>query len=78
MTKTRTLFDFRRLEGRIVEKFGTRAAFAAHIGMKPAVLSTRLSGTTYFNMDEILTICEPECLDIDGQDLKAYFFTPKA
>lgn len=77
MKKTRAIFDFRRLEGRIVEKFGTRAAFASYLGMKPAILSSRLNGGTYFRMDEILTICEPGCLDIDPQDLKAYFFTPK-
>lgn len=76
MKRTGTSFDFRKLEGRIVEKFGTRAAFAAHLGMKPAILSSRLNGVTYFRMDEILTICEPDCLDITDQDVKAFFFTP--
>jgi hypothetical protein len=78
MEKTKIVFDFRRLEGRIVEKFGTRAAFAAHLGMKPSILSARLNGVTHFRMDEILTICGPDCLAIDDQDVMAFFFTPKA
>ncbi len=78
MKKTKIFFDFSRLEGRIVEKFRTRAAFAAHLGMKPSILSSRLKCITYFGPDEILTICGPDCLDIADQDVVAYFFTPKA
>lgn len=70
-------FDFSRLKGRIAEKFGTRAAFASHLGMQPSALSNRLNGATHFRADEILTICQPDCLDIDAQEVSAYFFTPK-
>ena len=77
MKKTKVVFDFRRLEGRIVEKFGTRAAFAAHLGMKPSILSSRLKGVTHFRPDEILTICGLDCLDIADQDVVAFLFTPK-
>jgi hypothetical protein len=78
MEKTKVVFDFRRLEGRIIEKFGTRAAFAAHLGMKPSILSSRLKCATHFRPDEIMTICGPDCLGIADQDVVAFFFTPKA
>ena len=70
-------FDFSRLKGRIAEKFETRAAFAAYLGLKPSVLSNRLRGVTPFRAEEIMRICHPDCLDIDAQDIGAYFFTPK-
>lgn len=72
------LFDFSRLNGRIIEKFKTRAAFAAHLGMQPSALTNRLSQRTQFHADEIMIICQPDCLDIDAQDIQAYFFTPRA
>lgn len=71
------LFDFSRLKGRIAEKFETRAAFASHLGLQPSALSNRLNGITQFRADEIQTICQPDCLDIDAQDIGAYFFTPR-
>ena len=71
------LFDFSRLKGRIAEKFGTRAAFASHLGIQPSALSNRLSGATQFRADEILVICQPDCLDIAAEDIQAYFFTPR-
>jgi hypothetical protein len=70
-------FDFSRLKGRIAEKFETRAAFAAYVGLKPPALSNRLRGVTPFRTEEIMVICQPDCLDIEPQDIGAYFFTPK-
>lgn len=70
-------FDFSRLKGRIAEKFETRAAFARHIGIAPSALSNRLKGATPFRPDEIVVICRPDCLDIEPQEIGAYFFTPK-
>jgi hypothetical protein len=68
-------FDFSKLLGRIVEKFGTRSAFAAELGLADSVLSSRLSNKVYFNAEEIHRSCE--ILDIDPQDIPVYFFAVK-
>lgn len=68
-------FDFSKLLGRIVEKFGTRSAFAAAMGMAESALSNRLSGKVHFDADEIHRACQ--LLDIEPQDTPVYFFTPK-
>ncbi len=66
-------FNFSKLQGRIVEKFGTRSAFATACGMAESVLSSRLNNKVYFDAPEIYTICE--LLDIQAEDIPVYFFT---
>ena len=68
-------FDFSKLLGRIIEKFGTRSAFAAAMGLAESALSNRLSGKTHFDADEIYLASQ--LLDIEPQDISVYFFTPK-
>lgn len=67
-------FDFRKLEGRIVEKFGTRSAFAEKAGFTNQQLSCRLNNKVDFDLSEIYKICTPELLDIPVADIPAYFF----
>lgn len=67
--------DYSKLIGRIVEKFGTRAAFAAAMGMKPEVLCRRLNNRSDWNIGEYIKACE--LLDIPATEMGAYFFTPK-
>lgn len=69
-------FDFRRLEGRIVERFGTRSAFAEKAGYTKSQLSARLNNRVDFGMSEIYELCVPELLDIPVADIPAYFFIP--
>jgi hypothetical protein len=68
-------FDFSKLLGRIIEKFGTRSAFAAAMGLAESALSNRLSNKTHFDADEIYLACQ--LLDIEPQDISVYFFTLK-
>lgn len=68
-------FDFRKLEGRIVEKFGTRGAFAKAAGFTKSQLSARLNNKVYFDADEICKLCAPGLLDIPETDIPSYFFT---
>lgn len=70
-------FDFSKLNGRIVEKFGTRANFAAAAGYTKSQLSARLNNLVHFPADEIYGLCTPELLDLDMSDIPVYFFTPK-
>lgn len=70
-------FDFRKLIGRIVEKFGTRRAFCEYVGVPESVLSYRLANKTRFTMDEIYRYIQADCLDIPVEEIGVYFFTPK-
>lgn len=71
-------FDFRKLEGRIVEKFGTRFKFAEAAGYTKTRLSARLNNKVDFGMSEIYTLCAPELLDIPVADIPAYFFNRRS
>ena len=68
-------FDFSKLLGIIIEKFGTRGAFAAEMGLAESALSNRLGNKVHFDADEIYLACQ--LLGIDPKDISAYFFTPK-
>ena len=68
-------FDFSKLSGLIVEKFGTRRAFAQALGWTESKVSTRLNGQVYFSTDEIALWCR--VLDIPDDKVTLYFFTPK-
>ena len=70
-------FDFSKLLGRIIEKYGTRSAFAADLGYSESAMSYRLNNRIPFDTEEIYNICLPEHLDIPARDIPVYFFTPK-
>lgn len=69
------VFDYSKLRGRIVEKYGSNYEFAAALGLKSSLLSARLNQTTPFKMAEIKRA--QELLDIDPAEIGQYFFTLK-
>lgn len=71
------MFDYRKLTGRIIEKFGTRKAFAEAIGISENSMSQKLSNKMAITTDDIKLWCQPEFLDIHCDDIGAYFFTLK-
>ena len=74
----KVIFDFRRLEGRIVERFGTRSALAEKAGFTKSQLSARLTNKVDFDLSEIYLLCTPELLDIAEADIPMYFFVPRS
>ena len=70
-------FNYSKLIGLIIEKFGTRRAFAAALGMTDAALSSRLNNQVPFKATEIARICAPEVLGIADEAIPEYFFTLK-
>lgn len=70
-------FDFSRLAGRIVEKFGTRSAFAAAVGIGESSLSEKLNNKRQIDSTEIVEWSGPGLLDIPAEQLHLYFLTPK-
>lgn len=67
--------DYSKLKGRIIEKYGTRTAFADAIGITMESLSRRLNNGTNFKADEYVKACD--LLDIPPKEMHLYFFTPK-
>lgn len=65
-------FDYSKLSGRIVEKYGTRNALIPHIKISKTSFSLKLNNKSEFNQKEIMRICEK--LDIDAADIGQYFF----
>lgn len=71
------MFDYRKLTGRIIEKFGTRRAFADAVGISENAMSQKLSGKMKITTDDIKLWCKPEFLDIPCDLIGIYFFAPK-
>lgn len=67
-------FDFKELRLRILAKFDTCGAFAAHFGKSPVWISSRLNNVVPWASDEIHAACE--ALEIQPDEIAKYFFTP--
>ena len=63
---------YAKLRGLIREKFGTQEAFAAAANMRPATLSSRLSGRTDWSCSEMETTAK--LLGIQPEEVHLYFF----
>ena len=68
-------FDFSRLRGRIVEKFGSCDKFAAAMGHSKVWLSSRLNNVVPWKAEEIREAAA--LLGIAPEEIHAYFLTPK-
>ena len=75
--KKETKYDYRKLLGRIIEKFGTQKAFAKACGFSENTISKKLSGGMAITMNDITNWSSPELLDIPTEKFTEYFFTYK-
>ncbi len=73
--KTREVFDYSLLRGKIKEKIGTERDFAAILGITPPALCSRLNNKTDFTPSEILKT--QKILLFTKAEIGEYFFTPK-
>ena len=69
------MFDYSKLIGRIIEKFGTRRNFAEAVGISENSMSQKLSHKMAITTDDIKKWCLPEFLDIPCNQIGVYFFT---
>lgn len=70
------VFDFSRLRGRIVEKFGSCAGFAAAMGHSKVWLSSRLNNVVPWRAEEMREAAA--LLEIPAEEIPAYFFNPES
>jgi hypothetical protein len=73
--ETRPEFDYSKLRGRIIEKFGTLKAFARAMKMSSASLTNKLTGLTYFSQADIVK--SVDLLEIEPGAVSLYFFALK-
>lgn len=66
--------NYSKLLGRIIEMYGTRAAFCEAIGMRPGTLTERLRNRSGFKQEEIRRMCSPDILNISLNEIGEYFF----
>lgn len=66
-------FDYSRLKGRIVEKYGSQLNFSKAYGVSENTLSLKLNNKVRFTSDDIIKIAD--LLEIDKNDVGLYFFT---
>lgn len=69
------VWDFSKLIGLIIAKFGSRTKFCKELKRNPEWLSRRLNNQTQFDADDMIKIAE--ILGIDPEDISLYFLTPK-
>lgn len=67
-------FDYSKLTGRIIEKFGSRRAFADACGFSENTISKKLSGKMAITTNDIVNWSSSELLDISSADIPEYFF----
>ena len=69
------VFDYSKLRGRIVEKFGTQKQFSKAMNMSESSLTLKLAGASYFTQGEIYRATA--LLDLEEGSVSPYFFTLK-
>ena len=68
-------FDYSKLEGRIIEKFGTRYAFAEACGRSMNTISRKLNGKIAISTDDIIEWSSDDLLDIPADQYHEFYFT---
>ena len=66
------IFDYRKLKGRIKEKFNTQDNFAVALGIGRVSLSQRLNNQLEFDSKEIFNSIK--LLELTENDIPEYFF----
>ena len=66
-------FNYSKLRGRIVEKYGSQSAFVEKFGVSKNTFSLKMNNKVRFSPDDISKITD--MLDIPEAEIGAYFFT---
>ena len=69
----RKAFNYAKLRGRMVEKYGTIEKTAEAAGVRRDMISLALNGKRQFTQADIVTLIAT--LEIPSEEVGAYFFT---
>lgn len=67
---------YKKLRGRIVEKFDSQQKFAEYMGITMQTVSRKMNGQIGFSQEDIITWSR--ALDIDLKDAGLFFICPKS
>nr|WP_302594492.1 DUF739 family protein [uncultured Acetatifactor sp.] len=68
-------FDYSKLRGRIIEKFGSQMSFAKAMDISERTLSLKMSGKRTWKQPEICLAIN--LLGLSNDDIQDYFFSLK-
>lgn len=68
-------YDYSKLRGRIIEKFGTIGNFQKHLNISNVVLSKKMNNRVRLSHDDITQWAD--LLEIPVDQIGVYFFTRK-
>lgn len=68
-------FNYSKLKGRIIEKYGTQRNFAREMNLSEKTLSSKLKNITSWKNDDISRACD--LLEIPMEEIPVYFFEVK-
>lgn len=68
-------YDYRKLNGRIIEVCGTQAVFAEKMGLSERTISMKLNNRVSWKQTEIQKAMK--ILQLLDEDIQTYFFTIK-
>ena len=66
-------FDYSKLRGRIVEKFGSQSSFAEAFGCSERTLSMKMTGKISWKQSEMIKALS--LLGLSDEDVQEYFFS---
>ena len=66
-------FNYSKLRGRIIEKYGSQSDFAKAFGCSDRTLSLKMNGKRPWKQTEILSAIK--LLELSEEDIQEYFFT---
>lgn len=67
------MYDYSKLQGKIVEKFKNNGNFAVKMGLSERTISLKINNKVDFKQNEITKACE--LLNIPNSKINDYFFT---
>lgn len=65
-------YNYSKLRGKIVEKFGSQAKFADEMGVSTVIINRKLANKCGFSQDDIIKWSE--LLGIESENYNKYFF----
>ena len=68
-------FDYSKLRGRMVEKYGNLSNYCKESGRDRSAFNTKLNNGGFFRQEMIISIAKD--LDISESEFASYFFTPQ-
>lgn len=66
-------YEYNKLRGRIVEKYGTQNKFAEALGISSNSLSKKMNCDTQFSQSDVELWCK--LLDIPRDEIPSFFYT---